>query len=157
MQRIKTDVIQRPVSLAPTIASVPFPFSFSSFFFSKSPTLEPCLTNKPQAYQTALDKNCSDSYWDVIVPRIPSRRNGKLEQSSTDPTASFTRDRGENCYVSETTSLPFCSSLYKIPFRLNKLPGLQVALDMHQVNKAFNLYSSYLNDFFPALAREMGQ
>lgn len=44
-----------------------------------------------------------------------------------------------------------------MPFRLNKLPGLQVALDMHQVNKAFNLYSSYLNDFFPALAREMGQ
>ena len=65
-----------------------FPFFPFSSCFAKSPTLEPCLTEKPQAYQAAVDKNGSDSYWDVIVPRIPSRRNGKVERFSTKPTAS---------------------------------------------------------------------
>lgn len=64
--------------------------------------------------------------------------------------------RGENCYVSETTSLPFCSSPYKILLWLNKLPGLQIVLDMRQVNKTFNWHLSYLNYFFP-LTTAMGQ
>lgn len=133
-----------------------FPFSPFSSCFAKFPTLEPCLTVKPQAYQAAIDKNGSDSYWDVIVPRIPSRRNGKVEQFSTKPTANFTRVRGENCYVSETTSLRFCSSPYKILLWLNKLPSLQIVLDMHQVNKTFNWYLSYLNYFFSPWQEQWG-
>ena len=42
----------------------------------------------------------------------------------------------------------------KILLWLFELPRLQRLPDMHQVNKAFNLSSSYRNYFYP-LAREM--
>lgn len=84
----KVKKIQQRAPLFPWFQPLPlFPgccccYCFPFLHFAKSLTFEPCLTNKPQAYQTAVEKNCSDSYWDVIVPTVPTRRNDKLEQST---------------------------------------------------------------------------
>lgn len=107
MQRIKTDMIKGlQFPLLSITASVPCYFFLSSFF-AKSLTFEPYLTNKPQIYRTTLEiKQCSDSYWVVSVPVIPTRRNDKLEQSPVVPTASFTGVGVENYYLSQTTCPP---------------------------------------------------
>lgn len=113
-----------------------FLFSFPFFCcFLLSWTLTSC-----SAYKNSDGKNCSDSWEEGIAPMILSKRHRK-------PFLPRVLSKEKNSILSHTPLFPKPHKT-SILFLLVQLPGLQVVLDTHQLNRTFHLCLSHFNYFF---------
>lgn len=131
------------------LASILASFFFLSFIFSPTsffdylPSHKTWLMDNLQAYKNSFWRNCSDSSWNETDPGISSKSHENPEQSPTTyRKANIVAVRGKKIvtWARPQGHTPCPSQLRRSQTASSWTVNVSSDPDLHQLNKAFNLY-----------------